>query len=257
MQISSASVLKKPGLAGRFRKGAEKALAIDPNYEDAIEGMIEFHQQAPGFMGGDKKEGAAFLDRLMKVNPTSGWLTKADAAEDDRDSVLTEKCLRKAVEVKGEPRAKMALAGYMIAPWRKPDEAERLAREAVETEPWRVGGWALIAARQAQQKRFAEMEETLAKAEAAIPGNLGPHYQVARVLISEKLEPARAEALLRRYLAVEPEIGQPSQAGAHWRLGQALEQQGKKPEAIAELQTATKLDPKLEGPKKDLKRLKG
>jgi tetratricopeptide (TPR) repeat protein len=92
---------------------------------------------------------------------------------------------------------------------------------------------------------------------AALPGNLGPHYQVARVMITEKIDPARAETLLRRYLNVEPEIGQPSYAGAHWRLGQALEQEGRKADAIAEYQTATRLDPKLEGPKKDLRRLKG
>jgi tetratricopeptide (TPR) repeat protein len=257
MQASSASMLKKPGLAGRFKKGAEKALAIDPNFEDGIEGMIAFHRQAPGIMGGDKKKGAALLDRLMQMNPTSAWLVKADMAFDEKDSVLAESCLRKAVAAKGEPRAKISLASWLIQSRLKPDEGERLAREAVEAEPWRVGGWALIAARQAQQKRFAEMEETLTKAEAAIPGNLGPHYQVARAMISEKLDPVRAEALLRRYLAVEPEIGQPTYAGAHWRLGQALELQGKKSEAISEYQTASKLDPKLDGPKQDLKRLKG
>ena len=36
-----------------------------------------------------------------------------------------------------------------------------------------------------------------------------------------------------------------------------LEKQGKKPEAISELQTATKLDPKFEQAQKDPKRLKG
>ena len=80
--------------------------------------------------------------------------------------------------------------------------------------------------------------------------------QAARVMITEKTDPARAEALLRRYLEVEPEIGYPSHAGAHWRIGQALEQLGRKPEAIAEMQTALKMDPSLDGAKRDLKRLK-
>lgn len=257
MQASSASVLKKPGLAGKFKKEAEKALEINPNHEDAMEGMIAFHRQAPGIVGGDKKKGAAFADRLMKVNPTRGWLEKADNALDDKDSVLAESCLRKAVAVKGEPRAKVALASYLIQPWRKPDEAERLAREAADAEPWRVGGWTVLAMHHAYRKQWSEMDATLAKAETALSGNLSPHYQVARILITERTDGARAEALLRRYLSVPPEIGAPSYAGAHWRLGQALELQGKPKEAIAEFQTASKLDPKLEGPKKDLKRLKG
>jgi hypothetical protein len=43
---------------------------------------------------------------------------------------------------------------------------------------------------------------------------------------------------------------------AHWRLGLILEKAGRKPEAVAELQTATLLDPKFEQAQKDLKRLK-
>ena len=251
-----SSVLKQPGLAGKFKKEAEKALAIDPNHEEAIGGLVEFYRRAPGIMGGDKKKSAEFADRLMQVNATVGWLLKADLAFDDKDTVVAERALRSAVAVKGEPRAKVSLANWLVASWRKPDEAERLAREAIDAEPVRTGGWAVLASRQAQQKRWTELDATLAGASSAIPWNLGPHYQAARVIISEKTDPARAEALLRRYLEVEPEIGYPTHAGAHWRLGQALEQLGRKPEAIAEMQTALKMDPSLEGAKRDLKRLK-
>jgi hypothetical protein len=109
---------------------------------------------------------------------------------------------------------------------------------------------------QASAKKYPDLDATLAQAEAAIPGNLTPHYAAARVMIVEGGDAARAEALLRRYLATEPEIGAPSHAGAHWRLGLALEREGRKPEALAELETAARMDPKLEGAKKDLQRLK-
>jgi tetratricopeptide (TPR) repeat protein len=208
-------------------------------------------------MGGDKKKAYTLADRLIQTHPTSGWLAKADLAATDKDTVLAEAYLRKAVEAAHEPRAKTELAGWLALPWRKPDEAERLAREALDAEPWRVGAWAVVGACQALQKRWTDLEATLAAAESAVPGNLGPHYQAARAILAAKNDPARAEALLRRYLAIEPEIGQPSHAGAHWRLGQALELEGKKAEAIAELQTALKLDQSLAGAKKDLKRLKG
>src|SRR5262245_32044378 len=257
MHAQASSMLKMAGHAGRFKKEAEKALAINPNHQDAIELMIAFHRQAPGIMGGDKKKIGPYMDHLMQMDPTAAWLIKSDMAFDAKDSSNAEACLRQAVDAKGEARAKVSLASWLIQPWRKPDEGERLAREAVEAEPWRVGGWSILAASQAYQKRLPEMEATLTQAEAAIPGNLGPHYQAARILIVEKIDGVRAEALLRRYLTVEPEIGQPSYAGAHWRLGQALELQGKKSEAMAEMQTAVKLDPKLDGAKQDLKRLKG
>jgi tetratricopeptide (TPR) repeat protein len=257
MEAPRASTLRKPGLASRFKKEAEATLALDPDHDAATAAMIEYYRVAPGFLGGDKKKAAALADHLVQIHPTSGWLEKADLAASDKDTAQVEACFRKAVEVGHEPRAKVALAGWLATPWRKPDEAERLAQEAVEAEPWRVSAWAVIAGCQALQKRWTDLDATLAAAEGAVPGNLGPHYQAARAILAVKTEPTRAEALLRRYLTVEPEIGQPSHAGAHWRLGQALEQEGKKPEAIAEIQIALKLDDSLEGAKKDLKRLKG
>ena len=66
----------------------------------------------------------------------------------------------------------------------------------------------------------------------------------------------RAERYARKYLSQEPEPTASTPAVAHWRLGLILEKEGKKPEAIAALQTATKLDPKFEPAQRDLKRLK-
>jgi tetratricopeptide (TPR) repeat protein len=61
----------------------------------------------------------------------------------------------------------------------------------------------------------------------------------------------------RKYLSQDPEPNSSSPAVAHWRLGLILDKEGKRPEAISELQTATKLDPKFEQAQKDLKRVKG
>ena len=66
----------------------------------------------------------------------------------------------------------------------------------------------------------------------------------------------RAERYARKYLAQEPEPTSSSPAVAHWRLGLVLEKQGRKGDAIAERQSATRMDPKFEQAQKDLKRLK-
>ena len=84
-----------------------------------------------------------------------------------------------------------------------------------------------------------------------------PWYTAGRTLVTSSKDPVRAERCLRHYLSREPEISAPAHANAHWRLGQALEKQGKKDEAMAELAMAVKADPKLDDAKKDLKRLKG
>src|SRR4051812_23494743 len=53
-QAQSASVFKQLGLAKRYRREVDAALAIDPKYPDALIGLMEFYNRAPGIAGGDK-----------------------------------------------------------------------------------------------------------------------------------------------------------------------------------------------------------
>lgn len=66
----------------------------------------------------------------------------------------------------------------------------------------------------------------------------------------------RAETYFRKYLTQEPEAAAPDHGAAHWGLGLVLEKEGRKQDAIREVETASRLNPKLEGANKDLRRLK-
>jgi predicted Zn-dependent protease len=149
------------------------------------------------------------------------------------------------------------LASWLAPRSRDPARAEKLALQAVETEPWRVGGWQVLAALYAFQERWPELESVLERSQAVDASHLAAWFQAGRQLVVSGKEPARAERYLRHYLSREPEIGAPSHAAARWRLGLALEQQGRRAEASSEIAAAVRLDPRLEDAKKDLKRLKG
>lgn len=259
-EAREASVLRQPGLAGKMKKASEAALAIDPRHIDALEIASDFYHYAPGIVGGDKKKAVEYVDRMVAVDPVAGWLKRAEVAMDgkDKDTVRAAECYRQAAAVQPvNQRAQVALATWLLPRWRDPATAEKLALGAIQAEPWRTGGWQVLAALYAYQERWSDLDDLLKKSEAAEPTHLAPWYTAARQLIITGKEPARAESYLRHYLAVDPEIGAQSWAAARWRLGQVLEKEGKKSEAVAELETAVKLDPKLEDAKKDLKRLRG
>lgn len=257
-KASSVGVLSAAGLAGKFRKQAEATLALNPNHVDAMESMIEFYTQAPGMMGGDKRKAAEMTQRLTQIDPVRGWFQQAAAAQKAKDSTKVGMCWRRAAEADPKSaRAKIALASWLTPRYRDPAEAEKLALEAIALEPWRTGAWQVLAALYAHQSRWSDLDATLAKAEAVDAEHLQPYYSAGRQLVFESREPVRAEQYMRKYLTKEPEVGAPRHAAAHWRLALALEQQGKKNEALAELQIAVRLDPKLEDAKKDLKRLRG
>ena len=252
-----ASMLHKAGHAGKLKKAAEAAIAIDPKHVDALEILVDFHRMAPGIMGGDKKKMAEYMDRLIQVDPVAGYHKKASAALGDKDTTAAAQCYAKAVEAAPQSARALATQASWLAPkYRDPAKAEKLALQATQAEPTRTGGWQVLASLYAHQQRWDELESLLRRSEAAEATHLVPWYQAGRQLITDGREPQRAERYLRHYLSREPEIGAPSHAAARWRLGQALEKQGRKAEATAEIAAAVKADPRLEDAKKDLKRLK-
>ncbi|HVQ24043.1 MAG TPA: tetratricopeptide repeat protein [Planctomycetota bacterium] len=257
-EAREASVLRQPGLAGKMKKACEAALAIEPNHVDALDLASDFYRFAPGIMGGDKKKSVEYVDRMVKLDPVEGWIKRAEVASDDKDTVRAAESYRKAHEADpASARAAVALGAWLAPSYRDPAMSEKLALAAIQAEPWRSGGWQLLAVLYAYQERWPELEDVLKRSEAAEPSHLSPWYQAGRQLIVSGKDPARAEGYLRHYLSREPEIGASSWAAARWRLGQALEKQGKKSEAVSEMETAVKLDPKLTDAKKDLKRLRG
>lgn len=257
-KAQAAGMIHKAGHAGKLKKAAEAALAIDPRHVDALEILVDFHRMAPGIMGGDKKKVPGIIDRLIQADPVSGWLKKASFALGEKDTNAAAQCYAKAVEAAPQSARALASQASWLAPrYRDPAKAEKLALQAVQAEPTRTGGWQVLAALYAHQQRWEELESVLQRSEAAEATHLVAWYQAARQLVTDGREPQRAERYLRHYLSREPEIGAPSHAAARWRLGQALESQGRRAEAMAEIAAAVKADPRLEDAKKDLKRLKG
>ena len=257
-KATDAGMLKAAGHAGKLKKAAEAAVAIDPNHVDALGILVDFHRRAPGIMGGDRKKAAEYLERLIKLDPAVGWGKKASAAFSDKDTTLGAECLARAVEqAPTSGRALVSLASWLVQPGRDQARAERLAKQAIELEPWRIGGWQVLAGYYAYHSRWADVDDVLARSEALDPTRLAPWYSAGRAILTASADPTRAERYLRHYLSREPEYGSFSHAAARWRLGLALEKQGKKDEATAEIAAAVKADPKLDDAKKDLKRLKG
>ena len=258
-RTSKASMLKVMGLAGKFRREAEAAVRLDPKQIDARLGLMEFHIRAPGIAGGDKKKALAYAQEIGAIDASRGELALARYCEETKDTNQVEAHYRAAVAK--DPKnieARVALASWCAAPWRKMwDDAEKNARAAVEAAPDRATPYGMLAAIYAHQQRWSDLDAVLAQADAACPDNRYPWYQAGRLCLVDGTDLARAEKCFRRFLEIEPEPNGPLLAHGRWRLGLVLEKQGRKNEAIAELEAALKLKPDLDPAKKDLKRLKG
>ena len=126
------------------------------------------------------------------------------------------------------------------------------AKVAIGLDPARVAAYAVVAVYHADRGEWGELESVLQAALRTVPDDAVPYYRAAERLLAA--DPKRAERYLRVYLAQEPEGNQPTAAEAHWKLGTALEAQGRAGDALNEFQESMRLDPESKAAP-DFKRL--
>jgi tetratricopeptide (TPR) repeat protein len=253
-----AGILKGLGMAHRFRQEAEKAVSLDPRYIDAHEDLMEFYQDAPGIAGGDKKKARELAEQIAKFDSTRGWLAQATLASKEKNAAKQEECYQKALATApqdGRVLREMA-AYYSSEAQKKYDLAEKYALEALKISEDHAVPYVALAVTYAAAERWKDLDALMERAEKNIPDDFGAHYQAGKLLLLSGKDLPRAERYFRKYLTMEPEAGEPNFAAAHWRLALVLEKEGKKPEAVSELEEAIRLEPDFKQAKEDLKRLK-
>ena len=258
---SNASIFKQPGLAKRYRREVEAALALNPKHTPSMTGLMEYFNRAPGIVGGDKKKAGEFPAQIMAVNKVDGWIAKVRLLQQQSPGPAgeLEQAWVQAVQAdpsRYEPHINLAsiYTGGTTPRW---ELAEKEALTARKIDADRTAPYSVLAAVYATAERWTDLDAVLAEAEKKIPDNLTPYLRASGALLAAGKDLPRAERYARKYLSQEPEPNASTPAVAHWRLGLILEKQGRKPDAIAELQKAAQLDPKFEQAQKDLKRVKG
>jgi len=127
--------------------------------------------------------------------------------------------------------------------------------DALPLDPERVQAYWILARVFALQLRWNDLELTLANAQKNVPDDLRPLYEASQGLLQAGKDYQRAEGYARKYLSQNAEGEEPDAADGHRLLGLLLEREGRKPEALAEIQTALRLRSNFKAAKEDLKRL--
>jgi len=243
----------------RMKREIEASLAIDPNSLDALLVQMMFSWKAPGIAGGDKKRAVRAADQILSKQPVWGNLAHARLLQESGDDATVERWLLHAV--KADPKfllARISLGRFycLTAKKKRLDLGERAAMEVIRLDPTSAAGYELLAYVQASGQRWAELDATLAKAERAVPEDLGPYYAAANALFEIGRDLRRAEQYLNHYLSGTPEGRKASHAEAHVLLASLYTKEGRKSDALRELATALRLQPDLEAAKAELKRVK-
>jgi tetratricopeptide (TPR) repeat protein len=252
-----ANFLSAGLLAVKFRKEVEIALNLDPQNLEALDSMMQFKFRAPGLMGGDKGQARSLADKILRLNPSEGYISKAKLAELEKNVAEVEDCYRKAVEA--DPKSYHALtllAGfYTYAPHAKHDLAAQHAQQAIEVDPSRVEAYGIGARVFALEQQWSDLDLILTVAQVMVPDDLRPYYEASNALLETGKDFPRAESYAKKYLSQEPEGDEPGAADAHRLLGLVLEKENRAADARAEIQIALRLKPNFKAAKDDLVRI--
>lgn len=262
---SDAGTIAKIALAHRFRKEVDRTLELDPNNVDSLQDLAQFYWHAPGMLGGDKTKARQTADKLFGISPFRGASARADFLTDETDAnrrvAATAAVWHTAIAANANDYdSHSALAAALLeqtGDQKLLAEAESEANRARTLDGGRIGAYNSLAIVYARSGRWSELDTLLKQAKAAVPEDHAPGYRVAVAILNGNMSAQlqRAAELLQEYLSHPVEGEEPTHARAHWRLGQVLEKQGRKSDAVRELQTAVQMDGSLDGAKKDLKRL--
>lgn len=232
-------------LSRRFRREIDSALTLDPRDAQALRDLMEFYILAPGIIGGDSDKARETADRIVAVDPVSGALARSRLAVFHNKPREARSVLEHAPEFgPSSYLIRTALADLCLSA-EPPDlsAAEFHSSEALKLDRNRVQAWTLLARAQTLRARWADLDTTLADASIAVPDDPSPWFRAADEILLHGSDPSRAERYLRTYLSQPPEGNAPVAADARWKLGLALQRQGRIAEATAEWKEAVRLDP--------------
>jgi tetratricopeptide (TPR) repeat protein len=165
-RAETSSPFTAPGYASKARQNFERAVELDPGDMEALDDLLEYYLQAPGFLGGGMDKAQALMKRFEKVDPVQGYYARARLAERRKEF----------------------------------DTAEEQFRRAAELAPKQVGRVLDLAKFLARQGKQQESEQAFERAEAMAPNHPRVLFERAETYIQSKRNLDQARDLLKRYL---------------------------------------------------------
>ena len=210
--------------ARRSKAGFARAVRLEPDNPDYLQGLAEFLAQAPGIVGGDRDSAAALAEHLRRLDAVRGTLLLADIRRRGRgwDRAQADSLVDALVVAYPEDRVAQGGSANYWAQTGRPERGVALYYKLVERDttdaPARYGFARMLVAA-GQQPRLAQRHlQYVIEHPAAVSAEAGG-----------------AGALGRRFLV--------SASGAWWRLGQTYRQLGMTDSARVCYQRALALNP--------------
>ena len=215
----NSNKIRQGFIAPKIKSNYEKAIELDPKNMEALWGLVEYYTQAPAMMGGSWDKAEATADQMKKVDMAEGYRAYVTIYLRKSELELADQTFVKLAEY--DPRYEMSLGTF-------------------------YQNYALY------DKAFQVFE----KIYLSDSTNLGALYQIGKTSALSGLNSERGIEALKAYLQSPVIEGNPSHAGAKFRIGMIYEKMGNTKDAIKFYETSLSEDPAMEEAATALKRIK-
>ncbi len=134
-RINQVGKLKQLGLAKKIKASTEHSLKLDPKNIGALEGLIQFHIQAPGIAGGDKDEARKLIARMIELKPVRGHVIMATMSAKEEKFAEAEVHINKALAIDPTNSQTLLVKGSGLGQRQKYAEAIGVFETCLEHEP--------------------------------------------------------------------------------------------------------------------------
>ena len=173
--------------AAKTRQYLEKAVALSPHYNEALNDLFAYYLEAPTFLGGGLDKAEAIAQRIAERSPAEYHFAEAQLAEKRKDYPAAEQHLH----------------------------------HAIEQAPHEVGRVIDLATFLARRGRMEESDSAFAQAEKLAPSDPRVAFAHARIEVEHKRNLSEARQLLKKYLESNITPDDPPKQSAEKLLQQA------------------------------------
>ncbi len=121
--------------ASRARQCFEKAVALDPHYNEAKNDLFSFYLAAPGFLGGGIEKAEAIAKSIANERPAESNFEEAQIAEHRKDYAAAEAHLRRAMELAPTEAGRIVDLARFVAKRGRLAESDALFEQARKLAP--------------------------------------------------------------------------------------------------------------------------
>ncbi len=134
-RAETSNPLAAPGYASKARQSFERAVQLNPKDQDAVNDLLSYYLEAPGFLGGGLDKAMALAEKVKTIDPAGYHSALAQIAERQKQYDLAEGQLRRAAALAPKQVGRVVDLAKFLARRGKYNDSDREFQQAAKVDP--------------------------------------------------------------------------------------------------------------------------